>query len=345
MNSQPVMSEIRRIDCHVHYLPSAFGDQLSKHRTGRGPVQDVIAARPAWRDLAVHAHLMEQSSVDISIIVGPGSLLDGLGGLGGSLNETVEAYNRSTSEALAPTNGKFLAAASVDPFGGREAIRQLDRSLSLPAMVAIGLITSYGGIALDDPVFAPIFDLAQERDVPILVHPSTFPDAWTQALRLDNVFLKTGFGFFMDDALCILRMATNGTFDKYPKVRFMFCQLGGMTPICCGRWEFHRRQVMRVQQERGLPLPSWAKKSLGDYLSRVWLDTHTQDRHALSLVMAEAGAHVIVLGGDHPYTLLEEGIPYTMAELDAIAVSAKIKRKIECENALNLLGPSAGIAS
>ena len=55
--------------------------------------------------------------------------------------------------------------------------------------------------------------------------------------------------------------------------------------------------------------------------------------------MAEAGDHVIVLGGDHPYTLLEEGIPYTMAELDAIAVSAKTKRKIECENALNLLGP------
>lgn len=337
------MSSIRRIDCHLHYLPKAFGDQLGKHRAGRGPVQDIIAARPAWRELTVHADLMEQSSVDVGVIIEPGSLLDGLRRLGGSLNETVEAYNRSMSEDLAPTNGKFLAAASVDPFGGREAIRQLDRSLSLPAIVAIGLITSYGGISLDDPVFEPIFDLAQQRDFPILVHPSTFPEAWTQALRLDNVFLKTGFGFFLDDALCILRMATNGTFDKYPNVRFMFCQLGGMTPICCGRWEFHRRQMMRVQQERGLPLPSWAKRSLGEYLSRVWLDTHTQDRHALSLVMAEAGDHVIVLGGDHPYTLLEEGIPYTMGELDAIGVSSEVKQKIECENALNLLGPQAGI--
>jgi len=44
----------------------------------------------------------------------------------------------------------------------------------------------------------PIFDLAQIRDVPIMVHPGTVLEEWTTTLRLDNIFLKTGFGFALN---------------------------------------------------------------------------------------------------------------------------------------------------
>jgi len=47
---------------------------------------------------------------------------------------------------------------------------------------------------------------------------------------------------------------------------------------------------------------------------------------------------VVVLGGDHPYTPPQGGIPYAMAEVRAMGVSPGLKRKIERENALNLLG-------
>ncbi len=61
--------------------------------------------------------------------------------------------------------------------------------------------------------------------------------------------------------------------------------------------------------------------------------------------MAEAGDHVIVLGGDYPYTLLEDGIPSTMEEIVALNVPVQVRRKIECENALNLLGSSVALPS
>ena len=89
------------------------------------------------------------------------------------------------------------------------------------------------------------------------------------------------------------------------------------------------------------PKPEWSGIVPGcsndHHYSRQTL-THTQDRHALSLVIAEAGEHVVVLGGDHPYTPPQGGIPYAMAEVDAMGVSSELKRKIERENALNLLG-------
>ncbi len=327
------------IDCHIHYMPSVFGDRLREILAGDNVLRSVVASRPAWRDLSVHRDLMQQSNVEIAIVLPYATeLIRGLKSLGGSLNENMEAYNRSMSEDLSLTNGQFFGAAVVDPFGGKDAIAQLDRSLSLPSMVAIGLNASYEGISLDDPAFEPIYHVAQHHDVPVLVHPSSVAQSWADTLRLDNMFLRTGLGFFLDDALCIFRLAMNGVFDKYPDVRFMFCQLGGVSPFCCGRWDYSREQARILHQEKGVPLPSWVNKTLREYLSHVWLDTHTQDRHALSLVIAEAGEHVVVLGGDHPYTPPQGGIPYAMAEVNAMGVSSELKRKIERENALNLLG-------
>src|SRR5207247_9481867 len=123
---------------------------------------------------------------------------------------------------LAQSEGRFLAAAIVDPFGGEQEVDQLDRSLSLPGLSAVGLVASYDGRALDDPALVPIFGCARAHDVPVLVHPSGISPAWRASLGLNNPILAAGFGFMMDDALTILKMATSGPFDRFNEVRFMF---------------------------------------------------------------------------------------------------------------------------
>jgi predicted TIM-barrel fold metal-dependent hydrolase len=320
-------------------MASKFQDRLLGRSERMDPVRSVAAGRPAWRDLSVHEAMMDRSGVATGVILVHGAdLLDGLRSLGGSMSEALEAYNQSLSEDLAATNGRFLAAAGVDPFGGKEAIAQLDRSLKLPTMAAVGLVANYEGINLDDKAFEPIFEVARHHDVPVLIHPSTLPKEWIEALNLDNQFLRTGLGFFLDDALCILRMATNGTFDKFPEVRFMFCQAGGLAPYFCGRWVYHQRQLRHLHDEWGEPLPAWVDRTLSDYLSHLWLDTHTQDRYGMELVLAEAGDQSLVLGGDHPYTPEADGIPYALSELDALGLSEETRRKIERGNAEALFG-------
>lgn len=334
-----------RIDCHVHYFASRFSEALVQRMLRMDPVRSVVASRPAWRDLSVHLDLMDQAGVTLGVVIPNGSdLVEGLRSLGGDLNEALDAYHESLSDDLARTNGRLVAAAAVDPRGGKAALDGLERALRLPSIVGIGLVASYDGVALDDPLFEPILQVARDFDAPILVHPSSVAPAWVDALRLDNQVLRTGLGFLLDDAMCILRMALNGTFDTYPDVRFMFCQLGGVAPFCCGRWEYHRHQARRLEEEKGIRRPAWVERSLADYLSHVWLDTHTQDRHALALVLAELGEHVAVLGGDHPYTPFERGIPYALEELDGLALSTETRRNVERENALRLLGPRLDVA-
>jgi predicted TIM-barrel fold metal-dependent hydrolase len=332
------MAAPHRVDCHVHYHASAFAGRLLAHQgtTGRNvPIRGFVASRPAWRDLNALRQVMDQTEVELGVIIPVASTLAGLraAGLGAT-----EAYNRSLSEDLQPVEGRFLGCAIVDPFGGKDEAAQLDRSLDLPNIGGIGLIASYDGIALDDPAFEPIWDVARAHDAPVLVHPSTVAPAWTETLRLDHNVLEAGLGFLLDDALCIMRMALHGTFDRFPDVRFMFCQLGGFAPACCARWDFHRKQHKLMSAAAGRALPDWATHAFEDYLSRIWVDTHSQDRHILQLVMQVAGDHTVVLGGDYPLTLPEDGVLHAMGELEALGVSAETRAKVERENALRLLG-------
>src|SRR5579862_9052765 len=276
-----MMAAPHRIDCHVHYHASAFADLLLAHQgtTGRNvPIRGFVASRPAWRNLNALREVMDQTEVELGVIIPIAGTLMGLRTAGPG---ATEAYNRSLSEDLTAMEGRFLGCAVVDPFGGKDEVAQLDRSLGLPNLGGIGLIASYDGIALDDAAFEPIWQVAKARNAPVLVHPSTVAPAWTETLRLDHNVLEAGLGFLLDDALCIMRMALNGTFDRYPDVRFMFCQLGGFAPACCARWDFYRKQHVLMSSTAGQPLPVWARHAFEDYLQRIWVDTHSQDRHIM----------------------------------------------------------------
>jgi predicted TIM-barrel fold metal-dependent hydrolase len=325
-----------RIDCHVHFYPPAFADMLlAEGSTPGNPMgRAVLAAKPEWRDLAALQKVMDATGVGLGVIIPPAGLVERLRPAGPG---ATEKFNQSMSSELAKSNDRFWAAAVVDPLGGAEEVAQLERSLSLPNIKATGLVASYDGRALDDAVFEPIFETARAHNVPVLVHPSLVTPAWRGALRLDNPVLAAGFGFLMDNALTILRMACSGTFDQFSDVRFMFCQLGGFAPACCARWDYHTKHQRALSERTGQPLPRWAAGDLQEYLSRIWLDTHSQDRHILRLVLELLGDDGIVLGGDFPITPTEDGVPYAMAQLDALGVSENTRRKIERNNAERLL--------
>ncbi len=338
------MAELKRIDCHVHYLPSDFGAgsnaAVSQRAAEQGAFMSAVLKRPAWRDLAVLSRVLDSTGVDLGFII-PNhvSLADYRGRPAHVANE---AYNRSMSADLEQSgNSRFVAMAVVDPFGGPEDVAQLDRSLQLPHIGGIGLVTNYGDVTLDDPRFEPIFAVARDHDVPITVHPGGAWPSWEGPLRLrESSFLLSNLGFFLTDAMCIFLMAHGGVFDRFPTVRFMFCQLGGLAPICCGRWAAAIKHA-RIGLGEGAELPAWASHSLNDVLSRLWLDSHSQNRHALSMALAEAGSHTVVLGGDYPVTLPELGVDYAMAELNALGLPAETLRRIERDNALALLGKQA----
>jgi len=281
------LSLVGRIDCHMHYMPTGFDNRR---------VDEVRAApralgvpdsdeRPGWTNLAELRAIMDDAAVDIGVLLTFPHHATPFRRPDESIPHVIGRYNRAMSDDIeAIGEGRFVMMASVDPLSGPEGIEQLRNDLALPHVRGIGLLTNYGDLTLDDPRFEPIFRLATERDVAVAVHPGSAWPSWRDAARLGaSSFLTSGLGYFLADALCIFHMAHAGVFDRFPTVRFMFCQLGGVAAFCCGRWQFHRLQALEQAKAAAVEVPAWAKRSLNEVSSHVWLDTHTQDRHALRL--------------------------------------------------------------
>jgi predicted TIM-barrel fold metal-dependent hydrolase len=333
-------ARVRRVDCHVHYQPSGFEQPRRPGPAGGLLGSPDSANRPGWTDLGELRTVMDDTGVDLGVILAFPHHATPFRTTDESVPEVIGRYNRAMSDDLAARGGgRFVATATIDPLSGPEGIAQLEQDLQLPQMRGIALLTNYGDVTLDAACFEPIFELARAYNVPCTVHPGSAWPSWREAARLgESSFLNAGLGYFLADALCIFLMAHAGVFERFSDVRFMFCQLGGAAAICCGRWHFHATQAHQQAAALGREVPQWARFELSELLSHVWLDTHTQNRHALRLVLAEAGANSIVLGGDYPVTAPELGMCYVQAELDALGLPTAVRQRIERDNALELLG-------
>jgi len=94
---------------------------------------------------------------------------------------------------------------------------------------------------LDDAKYAPIFEKAQQLDVPIYLHPGLPPDAVADAyysgLPKDagQLLSIAGWGWHSETALHVLRLIVSGTFDKYPGLKLIIGHMGEMLPMMMAR--------------------------------------------------------------------------------------------------------------
>ncbi len=325
------------IDCHAHYLPLAITEGL-RAATANTYFGRTMWSDPGFSELERHLGLMDRYSVDTEVIEYGALIVSGASAAGLTLAEAVRLVNDHVSEACRAVPGRFVAAAAVDPFGGPEALRELDRAVEQRGLYGISLTTNVNGRALDDPAYEPIFERAQRWDMPIWVHPGFVPRQWQEALGLHNRFLNSGIAFLLDDALCIIKMITAGVFDRWWGVKFVFCQLGGFIPFAIGRFDQQLFFERRLCAQEGRERPTYLERRLADYCQAFYVDTHTADAAALRCALECMTADRIVLGGDYPVSPPECGLAYTLGQLDRVELSPVDRAKIEHDNAARLLG-------
>lgn len=324
------------IDCHAHLFPPLLMEAMQEFgaRTyfGRG-----FFADPGFHTLEHHLALMDRFDVDVEVINYASFLWPAANTAGIPVGEAVRRTNDYVNAACKAAPGRFAASAAVDPFGGPEALQELDRAVEHLGLFGISLVTNLGGRALDDPAYEPIFERARAWDMPLWVHPGMVPPAWQQTLGLTNRYLNSGLGFLLDDTLCILKMIVAGVFDRWWGVKFVFCQLGGFVPFMLGRFDqqlfFERR---RAEQEGG-ELSGYLSRRIADYCQSFYVDTHTTDAAAIRAAISAMTPERIVLGGDYPVSPADCGLGYTLPQLDALDLSAEDREKILRGNAARLL--------
>lgn len=189
---------------------------------------------------------------------------------------------------------------AVDELGLRGAIVGTGRSAELP---------------LDRLGLDPVYEIAAELDVPLLVHPF-----YCGVVTSPELFLNNSLGVPFDAAWAIARLIASGTLDRHPRLKLVVPHGGGALPYVLGR--------MDNAWQRRPELQSAAKRRPSDYLDQLWFDSILHSGPALRFLAELAGPDRVLLGTDSPY-LTGDPAPresFAAAGLDADAAGRAATR-------------------
>ena len=172
------------------------------------------------------------------------------------------------------------------------AVVELERALGLGA-VGVFVSASISGMSLTNPAIASIWDVIDEKGLPVLIHPGAPPGVGEMDMEKYNLSFSVGFMF--DTTLAVSRMIYDGFFDRYQKVNIIACHAGGALPYLMGRLDtaFDNMPPCReVISER----PS-------TYFDRLYFDSLAYTQEALELCLNVAGADRVLYGSDYPHNV------------------------------------------
>lgn len=183
-------------------------------------------------------------------------------GLGGKSVQECAAANDQLAAAVS-MNPNRLAGFAVLPMADPEnAAKELRRSVEEFGFVGALVDEHVNGVQYEGKKFWPIFETAQELDVPIYLHP-TWPSS-QMARRFEGEYElgaqmsmgTSGWGWHSSTGLHVLKLFSAGVFDEYPELKIIVGHFGEMLPFMLERiellsirWGERKRKFRQVYEE------------------------------------------------------------------------------------------------
>lgn len=222
----------------------------------------------------------------------------------------------------------FAALPTPDPAAAADELDRAVSELGFKGAMIHGLTND---AFIDEVRFWPIFERAQNLDVPIYLHPArphqNVIDAYygDMAKRFPAI-LGAGWGFTVETATAGLRLILSGLFDHCPDVKIILGHLGESLPF----------MVWRVDQ--AFNRPGNAGVAFRDIFCRNFYITTSGffSDPALLCSIQEIGVDHILFSIDWPFVENRPGADW----FEATSISASDKEKILNGNARRILNMS-----
>lgn len=332
-----------KIDCHAHILPESWPSLKDRYGYGGWIELDHFAPGKArmmrddgtffrdidatcWDPAAIMAD-MDRHMVDAMVLCTVPVLFSYWAPASDGA-DWARYLNDHLAGIVREHPQRFIGLGTLPMQDIDMAIKELWRCTHDLSMPGVQIGSNINGRNLDDKVFFPLWEAAQDMGAAIFVHP------WEMfgADRLSRYFQQWLVGMPAETTLAITSMIFGGVFDAFPNLKVMFAHAGGSFPFTVGRIShgFHARpdlcNVNRIHD------PS-------DYIGRFWVDSITHNADALRFLLALIGPDRIAYGTDYPFPLgdLEHGrFIETMPDL-----SDAIKERLFSGSVLDFLGLDA----
>jgi len=325
---------MRVIDFHNHYYPPAYLDAL---RAGPSTVKVTIDAEgnpclhypgdynvavPGHRDIDYRERVLKEHHVDTQVITltTPGTHVE-TPDMAVRLSRLV---NDAFAEVIASKKGRFTALATLPLNDPRASVVEFERATRQLGLRGAMLFSNVNGTPLADERFWPLYESANQQGAILYIHPTNPVNV--QAMQ--DYWLMPLVGFLFDTTLAAANLVFAGIPERFPKIRWALCHLGGAIASLVERLDrgFEAFDDCRAQ----------IKRPPSDYLKNFYYDTVNFNPRALELAIAFAGVDHILAGSDYPHQI--GSIPKMLESIHALKISDQDRTAILGGNAARLLG-------
>ncbi len=297
-----------KVDIHTHILPKDWPDlrerygyggfiRLEHHRPGCARMlSDDVCFREvesncwdARRRLAecdetgVQVQVLSTVPVMFSYWAKPADALD----LSKLLNDHIAGL-------VAQFPKRFVGLGTLPMQAIDLAVKELERCMRELKLAGVEIGTHVNGFNLNEEMFFPLYEAAQDLGAAIFVHPW---DIFAQE-RMKKYWLSWLVGMPAETSLAICSMIFGGVFERFPRLRVAFAHGGGAFPGSVGRIQhgFEARPDLCAMDNPVEP---------SRYLGRFYVDSCVHDPRLLRCLMDVLGEKSVALGSDYPFPLGE----------------------------------------
>ena len=297
------------LDVHNHYYPPAY---LKALQAGESAVEisydeqgnprlhypgDYNIAVPGQRDLAVRVQMLDATGIDLQVysMTTPGVHVESPA----TAVRLAQMVNDDFAAGIARYPGRFSALATLPLNDPAASVRELERACRQLHLPGAMLFSNVNGVALADPRFWPLYELADELGAILHIHPTD--PVGVEAMR--DFWLMPLVGFLFDTTLAAAKLVFSGVPERFPRIRWVLSHLGGAIPYLAERLDRGYRVFPDCRAH--IPQPP------SEYLRQFYFDTVNFDPEALMLAIGFAGAEHLLAGSDYAHQI---GSPALMLE-------------------------------
>ncbi len=280
-----------------------------------------IAVR-GHRDLAYRQDVLDAQGVTMQVVTltTPGTHVE----TAGNAAALASMVNDEFREAI-DTRGRHFTALATLPLNDPQAsLKEFQRATGQLGLRGAMLFSNINGVALSNERFWPIYEAANDAGAVLYIHPA-HP---VNVDMMQEYWLMPLVGFLFDTTLAAASLVFAGVPERFPKIRWALCHLGGAIPYLAERLDrgFHAFRDCRAN----------IQKEPSAYLKQFYYDTVNFNQGALKLAIDFAGADHVLAGSDYPHQI--GSIPSMLEAIAKLPITEEQREQIRWKNAARILG-------
>jgi aminocarboxymuconate-semialdehyde decarboxylase len=240
-------------------------------------------------------------------------------------------WNEYGAEMQQKYKDRIVVFTSTLPCGGVPFLKELERAVTELGLKGVLINSSHQRAYPDDDEAKPFFELVTSLGIPVMMHA---PSVGFGEERMRDYRLASSVGRPFDECLSIARLIVRGVFERFPKLKFVGCHLGGGICDVIGRMDY-AYELGDLASGLGPYEPMLITKRPSEYLKTLHMDTVAYHAPAILCAYHTVGAKHLLFGSDAPPLL--PLLPRARRMIEELPISADERADIFGNNAAKLL--------